>query len=390
MDLEQLRESPVGELVPIAGTEPRTGDDYRHHAFLPHPLPGEINLEPASWTAASRAEAALARLDQAAKQVPDPGLLRQPALRREAQSTSALEGTYARFDQVLEPELGDRARSPVEVREILNYVVAAEHAFVWIRERPITPTLMAELQRTLVRGTPSEHSDAGRLRDRQVVIGARGSSVVDARFVPPPPGDQLRAGVEAWAAWVDGGPPDLGPVVRAAMAHYQFEALHPFSDGNGRIGRLAIVMQLMRDGVLDEPILVVSPWLEARRSEYQDRLLALSQTGLWDPWVRFFATGLAAAADTTRDRVDRLLAWRDRTLALVRGAGVSGVAERVAGELIGSPFVRASAVAAAHGVTHQGAMNALRRLVALGVLREEKRNGRVVFVATPVVALLSA
>jgi Fic family protein len=177
-------------------------------------------------------------------------------------------------------------------------------------------------------------------------------------------------------------------VVVAALAHYQFETLHPFSDGNGRIGRLIIVLQLLRMGVLREPTLVVSPWLEEHREQYQDGLLALSASGDWDGWVSFFARGVEASADGTRQRVDQLLEWQEDILARVRGAGVSGVAERVAGEILGSPVLRASQVSERHAVSPQGAMKALRRLVDLGVIEERSRNGRVTFAAAAVIDLL--
>ncbi|MFN8175824.1 MAG: Fic family protein [Solirubrobacteraceae bacterium] len=389
MDIDLFAGSPMGRLVPISGTDVRTREHYRHHAFLPEPLPREIDLPQIAWTEVARAEAALGRLDQAARQVPEPALLRMPAIRREAQSTSALEGTFAPFEEVLGSDPAERQRLPAEIREVLNYVVAADHAFEWVVSRPITLALVQDLQAILVKDTAGEHGDAGRLRDRQVVIGSPGSPMAAARFVPPPPGDQLRAGVERWIEWVGDGTVRLPPVVRAAMAHYQFECLHPFSDGNGRIGRLLIVAQLLRQGALGEPILVVSPWFEARRDAYQDGLLELSASGVWGAWIRFFAQGVAAAADETRETVDRMLDWREGALQRVRRHKASGLAERVAGELIGAPFVDARAVADRHDVTHQGAMNALRRLAGIGLVDERRRGGRVVFVADEVVRLLA-
>lgn len=388
MDLARLSASPIGTLVPIAGTDGVTGRHYEYFAYLPDPLPATVQLSAATWTQVAAAEASLGRLDQAAQQVPEPALLRRPALRREAQSTSALEGTFAPFETVLVSELEDRDGLPVEVREVLNYVVAAENGFEWARERPFTVNLLERLQHTLVANTPSEHHDAGQIRERQVVIGARGRAIEVARFVPAPPGDQLRSGLERWLEWLRDPPAELSPVARAAMAHYQFEALHPFSDGNGRIGRLLIAMQLMRDDVLREPILVVSPWFEARRAAYQDGLLNLSCTGSWDHWVRFFAEGVAASADDTRRRVEQLSRWRVQALKRVRAAGLSGVAERVAGELIGEPIIRAPAIARRHDVTPQGAMLALRRLADLGLVCEQRRGGRVTFIAREVLALL--
>jgi Fic family protein len=388
MDLDALGVSPIGRLVPISGSD-RAGRPYEYWAYLADPLPRSLTLASGTWTVVTRAEAALARLDQAARQVPQPSLLRQPSLRREAQSTSALEGTFAPIEDVLASDVDTRGHAPVELREILNYVVAAEQGFDWVRERPLTTGLLSSLQAILVTGTPGEHSDAGRVRDRQVFIGSPDRPIEEARFVPAPPGDQLRAGMEDWIAWVNDPPPELPPVVQAALAHYQFETLHPFSDGNGRLGRLVIVLQLMRQQVLREPILVVSPWFEARRRAYQDGLLELSRTGDWDRWVRFFAEGVAASAEATRERVDRLVAWQQETRERVRAAGLKGVAERVADELIGTPVLRASQVAQRHDVSSQGAMNALRRLAAIGVVREDSRNGRVRFVADDVVALLT-
>lgn len=389
MDLAALEKSPIGQLVPISGPDGRTGEYYEYFAYLAAPLPNAVELSSSTWTVVARAEAELARLDQAARQIPEPALLRRPALRREAQSTSALEGTFAPFEEVLESDIEDRAQLSLEMREILNYVVAAEEAFTWIRERPLTSGLIEGLQRILVQGTPGEYSDAGHVRDRHVFIGPKDAPISEARFVPAPFGDQLVSGFENWIGWINAEHDEMPSVVQAALAHYQFETLHPFSDGNGRIGRLLIVLQLMRLVVLRHPILVVSPWFEARRSAYQDALLSLSQTGRWDDWVRFFAAGVRAAAATTHSRVDALITWQEETLTHVRTAGVSGVAERVAGELIGAPILRASQVATRHQVSHQGAMNALRRLAELGIVQERLREGRVSFTAGPVVALLS-
>jgi Fic family protein len=389
VDVEALRTSPIGQLVPISGTDGRTGAHYDYYAYLADPLPASVELSNSTWKAVVSAEAALARLDQAARQVPNPGLLRRPALRREAQSTSALEGTFAPIEAVLEPDVEERGQLPLEVKEILNYVVAAEEAFGWIEERPITVGLIANLQRILVQGTLGEYSDAGRLRGRQVSIGPKDAPIQAARFVPAPVGDHLQIGLEQWVEWMNNPPSDMPAVVQTALAHYQFETLHPFSDGNGRIGRLLIVLQLMRLGVLAHPILVVSPWFEQRRHQYQDQLLKLSKTGRWNDWVNFFAAGIHAAATGTHERVDALLSWQEEAVAHVRQAGAAGIAERLAGELIGQPILNAGHVARRHQISHQGAMNALRRLSQLGILDEQVRNGRVTFLAARAIELLS-
>jgi len=389
MDLEALGASPIGQLLPISGTDGRTGEHYDSFAYLADPLPESVQLSSDTWTIVARAEAALARLDQAARQVPTPELLRDPAIRREAQSTSALEGTYAPFATVLESDVEDRGQLSLAVLDILNYVAAARLAFEWIEDRPLTTGLMGELQMTLVRGTAGEHSDAGGLRDRQVFIGPTDAPIVDARFVPAPHGDQLQTAFETWIRWVNREDLPMPPVVQAGLSHYQFETLHPYSDGNGRIGRLVIVLQLMRLGVLRHPILVVSPWFEARRSEYQDALLSLSATGDWSAWLAFFATGVHAAAETTHRRIDGLLTWQEDALRRVREAKASGLAERLAGDLIGLPVLRAGRVSARYGVTHQAAMNALRRLEQFGLLTSHTDHGRITFRAKDVINLLA-
>jgi Fic family protein len=390
MDAKVIAQSPIGSLIPISGTDGRTGDHYDSHAYLADVLPSSVELSNRTWAVVVEAESMLARLDQAAGQVPDPGLLRRPTLQREAQSTSALEGTFAPLEAVMESDDADWHELPSDLREIVNYVIAAEEAFEWIGERPITAGLIGSLQGVLVEGTSGQYSDAGGIRDRHVFIGPEDAPIEEARFVPAPFGDQLSRGFEAWVAWVDDPPEHMPAVVQAALAHYQFETLHPFSDGNGRIGRLLIVLQLMQLRILREPILVVSPWFETRRDQYQDELLRLTLTGDWDTWVRFFATGVRAAAQTTTQKIAALLAWQEHALEVVRTAGISGVAERVAGELIGGPVLRASTVKRRHDVSHQGAMNALRRLKEVGLVEERFSHGQITFTAQAVLALLRA
>jgi len=390
MDEVALRSSPVGQLVPISGHDGRFGEDYDHWAFVPDPLPTLVDLSPATWRLVGDAMLSLGRLDQAGRQVPNPALLRRPTLRREAQSTSALEGTYAPLSEVLEADPDDlhpTPRSP-ELREVLNYVRAAEHAYAVVREREISVGLLGELHRLLVAGTAADGSMAGTVRTHQVVIGPPGSRVTEARFVPPPPGLDLEIGLRDWVDWVE-GPSQLPVVVRAALAHYQFEALHPFNDGNGRIGRLLIVLQLLRGGVLHEPLLTVSPWFEARRREYQDRLRGVSETGSWDAWVAFFADGVAAQAASTTEKVSQLLVYQEQTRALARQRGIRGVAIDVIEGLIARPILTSGWLADVHGVTRQAAINAIGRLVDAGILRETTGGtyGRV-FAADAVIQIL--
>lgn len=393
MDVERLSTGKMGQLVPIAGPDPATREPVEDLAFLPEPLPYSLVLSTSTWMAVNAATAALARLDGAARLIPEPLLLRRPALLREAQSTSALEGTYAPFAEVLAADREAVERMNAQLWEILNFESMAELAFSWPEDRPLTLGMLGELQRTLMRGTGGELSDTGRLRDRIVVIGARGRRLRDARFVPPPPGDQLRAGVEDLLAWMT-GPPDLPTVVQSAMAHYQFESLHPYSDGNGRLGRLLVIMQLLRGAIIREPLLVVSPWLEQRREQYQDGLLELSCSGDWDAWISFFSEGVAASAAESQRKVERLVALQGELRGTVQRAGKRGVAERLAGDLIGLPFVHRSAVALRYELSGQGAVNAMRALVDLDILEPVRvfnpPRGAQVYRAPAVIEVLSS
>jgi Fic family protein len=392
VDIATLEQSPIGSLIPILGPDPATHEMVEGKAFLPEPLPRELVLSTETWNVVNSATAALARLDGAARLIPEPLLLRRPTLRREAQSTSALEGTYAPFAEVLAAEGDDFQQLTAEVREVLNFERMAELAFSWPEDRALTIGMLGDLQKTLVRGTAGELSDAGQLRDRIVVIGSPGVGFDEARFVPPPPGDQLRSGVEELLAWI-ASPPDLPTVVLAAFAHYQFESLHPYSDGNGRLGRLLVIVQLLRGAVIREPLLVVSPWFEKRRDQYQDELMRLSYSGDWDRWVSFFAEGVAASALDSQQKVEGLVELQEQLRRRVQKANKRGSAERLAADLVGRPYVDRPWVAKRLGLSGQGAQNAINTLLALDILEPAQarlaRNARL-YVASEVVEIISS
>ncbi|MFY1674796.1 Fic family protein [Plantactinospora sp. WMMB334] len=390
MDDEVFRSSPVGTLVRVAGWDPRFNESYDCSAFIPDPLPSKLDLAQETYLAAMNAAVAVARLDQAAFRLPDLGLLARPAIRQEAVSTSALEGTYAALDDVLEADFLNRDQLTTSVAEVHNYVEAAELAFEWIKDKPITVGMLEQLQRILVRGTRGDSYDAGRIRTSQVFIGADGGRVADARFVPTPPGDQLRAGIDAWASWLMAD--DTIPlVIKMALGHYQFETLHPFNDGNGRLGRLICVLQLAHRGELRVPVLNLSPWLEGRRRQYQDHLLSVSATGDFEPWIRFFSEAVRAQAVRAVEKIDALHDWRDEALAQLLAADVRGVAVRIVEDLFGYPLITARLTAERHAVSYQAANTAIRRLVELGILEERtgRRHGRV-FAARRVLNIINS
>jgi len=207
MDHARFASSPIGTLIPSKGTDGRTAQPYEHIAFIPYPLGEEPLLTNSAWRAVTGAHRALGALDQAGQQVPEPSLLRRPTLRREAQSTSALEGTFSPLAEVLGAD--EREGHGAELTEVLNYVSAAELAFNALTDgHRLSLPLLTEVHSHLVRGTEADTRDAGRVRSNQVAIGGRGSKITDARFVPSPPGPELEAALRDLLDWTNrtGGP----------------------------------------------------------------------------------------------------------------------------------------------------------------------------------------
>lgn len=370
-----FRSDAPGNLVAISGQDPALGA-WEHRAFVPSPLGlGMPRLSPAAYLRVADARAALAALDSTAQQLPNPTLLRSPTLRTEAQSTSALEGTYAPLAQVLTAD-EDEPGSP-DMQEILNYLRMANYGFSWVREgRPITTGFLCELNSLLMAGMPLA-AVSGRLRDQQVVIGLRadadraGFPIHAARFVPAPPDASLSTGLADLIGWLRVDHTGrLDPVVSCAMAHYQYETLHPFNDGNGRIGRLLIVLQLQQLDVLTEPTLAVSPWFEARRAAYYDRLLAVSTDGDWDGYVGFFAQGLEAAAQLTRRQLIALVKVQGDLKDVVRASALRADSAHALIDLaISNPAFTVRRVESELSLSYGRARKLVGQLMELGILR---------------------
>lgn len=369
MDAARFRNSPIGEVIPISFTDPRDGITTNHFAFNPKPLPAEPLISTRTHKAISEAERELGRLDAQVQALPNPGLLVRPALNREAVSTSALEGTYAPIEEVLAAEHIDDRRKSAELREIQNYTNAALYGFRVIEQKPICFSVAADLQQRLVKNTRGDSFDAGQMRQRIVAIGDNGASIETARFVPVPNGDLLRDGIDQWEKWVNADD-DIPFVARLALSHYQFETLHPFSDGNGRIGRLLIALQLVDAGVLQVPVLNLSTWLEPRRQDYIDHLLQVSEDGDYDRWIEFFAQGIKEQAKASARRVRRLVEVQGDLVDEVIKAGRKGVIVELTRDLIGSPVLSVKDVMTSYDIKQPSARSVVLNLVDLGILRE--------------------
>lgn len=369
MQPDDFANSPTGSVVPITVPDSRRGVVHEHFAFVPRDLPTALELQSRTYKLISEAERAIGRLDSSASRLPRPELLIRPTLYKEAVSTSALEGTYAPLFDVLEADYIEERRQSSEVREVRNYVRAATEGVRLIEREPVRFNLAKRLQAILVAGTRGNSYDAGALRTTYVFIGEPRSGLTGARFVPPPPGEVLARGVDDWDKWINRDD-DIPLLARIALSHYQFETLHPFTDGNGRIGRLVIVLQLIARGALRYPILNLSPYLEPNKEEYKDLMLAVSKTGDYDSWVQFFAQGVKEQAERARQRIDQLVEFRAEMLSALKADRAKGIVLDLVEDLIGWPVITPTQAARLHDVTYPPANSAIQRLVGLGFLEE--------------------
>jgi Fic family protein len=275
-------------------------------------------------------------------------------------------------------------------REVLNYVRALEHGIARLADLPLCVRLFCELHEVLLHDVRGERERPGELRTLQNWIGRPGASIRDARFVPPPPAE-MRVALDDLEKYLneEPSPTSLPLLIKAALAHYQFEAIHPFRDGNGRVGRLLITLSVIAWGLIGDPLLYMSSYFEKRRDEYVDRMLAVSTAGDWDGWIRFFLAGIAESARDGVRQTDRLRALRERYQAQVQSARSSALLPKLVDHLFRRPSVTIADVARVLGVTFASASASVRKLVEAGVLEEATGRKRdQVFVAREIMRFI--
>ena len=358
MDIALFKNSPSGRLT-------RTSGGY--WAFVPNPLPPKIEWDNALVSVVSRADIAVGTLSGLGETLPNPHLLIYPFVRREAVMSSRIEGTRSSLSDLLLFEATKIERQR-DVKEVQNYVSAMEYGLKRLNELPLSLRFIRELHSILMEGVRGEHATAGEFRQSQNWIGPPGCALNEATFIPPPVTEMQEClnQLEKFLHTEKG----LPLLVQLALIHYQFEAVHPFLDGNGRIGRLLITLFLCQRGVLTKPLLYLSAFFERHRQEYYDLLLKISQEGAWREWIEFFLRAVVEQSGDAVSRARRLLDLHHTYTQVSREKKLSPTAGQLIELIFMRPLLNARAAQEYLNVTFPAAQKALNALVEIEILAE--------------------
>lgn len=356
----------------MSSTSNRAGT-YLLGAFHPASLPPAppVLMDVSLQRLLGEANLALGRLDGSIQTLPNPDHFVLMYVRKEAVLSSQIEGTQSSLTDLLAAEARVLStEAPKDVDEVVNYVAALNHGLTRLGTLPVSVRLIREIHERLLQGVRGGQLTPGELRTTQNWIGPRGATRAEATFVPPPP-QQVGAALADLERFLH-AEDDIPFLVKVGLAHAQFETIHPFLDGNGRVGRLLIALLLCERQVLQKPALYLSHWFKANRSEYYDRLQAVRDDGDWEGWIRFFLMGVNATADEAATTARRIIALReeDRTRITEGIVRVAGNGLKVLERLYQSPVISVKEVQEMIGTTYPAANDLVSRLEALGILRE--------------------
>ena len=377
MNPQDFRAKDAGRVIQALGG---------YWAFVPAPLPPKLSYDDELVLVLSQADAALNELSELGRHLPNPHLLIAPYIRREAVLSSRIEGTTATLRDLLLDEATDGTGTevPADVGEVRNYVRAMEYGVTRLKELPLSLRLVRELHERLMRGARGDRATPGEFRRSQNWIGIQGSTLATATYVPPPP-EEMMACLDAWERFLHVRD-QLPHLIQCALVHEQFEAIHPFLDGNGRVGRLLISLFLVERLRLSQPLLYLSAYIDAHRGEYYARLQAVRTDGDWIGWLRFFLAGVLETAQqgvrqageltAIRERFRKRLHDKPRALALLEA-------------LFANPYLSVARAAKLLKVSLPTARQAVRVLQESGMLEEVsgRRWGRL-YLARPILRAL--
>ena len=359
-----------------------------HWAFVPPPLPPPIKLPLALVRQLSEADRAVSELAGIARTLPNPHLLIDPFIRREAVLSSRIEGTQASFSDLVFFEAARAKEKEVpDVREVSNYVKALEYGLGRLNELPVSLRLIREIHAILLEGVRGKSQTPGEFRRSQNWIGPPGCKLMDATYVPPPV-DEMHSGLDRFEKYIHSDF-DLPPLIRLSLIHYQFEAIHPFLDGNGRIGRLIVTLLLCAEGLLPQPLLYLSAFFERTRDEYYRRLLAVSQYGKWQDWILYFLQGVASQARDAIYRSSRLLGLWHKYRASLQEARASALILQLVDELFSYPAITNALAAHTLSITPRSAQLNIDKLQKAHILIEATgRSRNRVYIAPEIISII--
>ncbi|WP_074370195.1 Fic family protein [Methanoculleus chikugoensis] len=342
-----------------------------YDAFIPHPLPPEdLFLDEGLLYLLSKANSALARLDGVTQVLPNPDLFVAMYIRKEALLSSQIEGTQASLQGILEFEAHIRPRDDInEIQEVLNYIKALHHGIEKLDFSPLSLDLMNEIHRFLIQGIRGSHTLPGRLRHVQNWIGLPGGTIQDAVFVPPPP-EQVPGLMQDLERFIQSS--DKTPtLIKAALIHAQLETIHPYLDGNGRMGRLMITFYLCSRGVLARPLLYLSYYLKKNREEYYILLNGIRYEGNWEAWFEFFLRGVISVSNNSIETAKRIIQLKETLIEKLLENNIGGVyAVKLIDTLFDRPIITIGQAMEELRISRQAATKLVGRFESIGILEE--------------------
>jgi Fic family protein len=357
-----------------------------YRAFIPHPLPPKIEWNKNLVNTLSKADYILGKLSRESSYLPNPHLLIRPFVTREAVLSSRIEGTQATVGEILANEAGVMVkRSTEELQEVNNYIQALNYGIKRLEELPLSLRLIRELHAKLMQGVREENATPGDFRNTQNWIGIPGCTLTTAKYIPPPP-DNLMECMSSLESYLHDR--ELPALIHIALCHYQFEAIHPFLDGNGRVGRLLITLLLIDQQLLSSPLLYLSAFFEATRAAYYQHLYSVSALGSWDDWLIYFLNGVVIQATDALSRAERInqliMTWNVKAWG-----SSSSLVGNIIKQLAVNPFVTTNKIALQFKVAFTTAQRAIQKLESLKILDNigEKKRDRV-YCATHILNIL--
>lgn len=347
--------------------------DAAYKSFKPSALPPKLNIDNDMLKKLVEANRDLIRLDTAAKLIPGSELFISMYVRKEALISSQIEGIQCTLDDVLDPKLDTNAN--LDVADVVNYVKACSYAIERLEKLPLCKRLFREIHGQLLSGVRGQEKNPGEFRRSQNWIGAANCSLKEARFIPPNVDDMNQAMDELELYMNESD--DYDPLIRISLIHYQFETIHPFLDGNGRVGRLLILLYLMQQGLISKPIIYISYFLKKNQIEYYDRISEVRRSGNYEQWISFFLEAVSAAAKDSLDTVEKLNALHEQNVKKLPKTSRSNDNVRKLFDYIEQfPIIDIKKTSETFGISYNTVSSAIKKLEQIGILKQTTNASR--------------